>query len=62
MLYNPQIVDDLENNITTEIRTISNAVLDRVITNFSVRVVTVIQRQGAWIEYIVNYCAVLAKC
>jgi len=62
MLYNPQNVDDLDNNIATETRTISNAVLDRVITNISLRVVTVIQRQEAWIEYIVNYCAVLAKC
>jgi len=36
-------------------------VLDRVITSFHVRVVTVIQCQGAWIEHIINYYAVLAK-
>lgn len=28
---------------------------DRVITNFNVRVATVIQRRGTWIEHVINY-------
>lgn len=52
---NPQTIDALKNNIRTEIRRIPHDMLDRVITNFNVRVATVIQRQGAWIEHIINY-------
>ena len=29
--------------------------LERVINNFNVRVATVIQTRGAWIEYVINY-------
>ena len=29
--------------------------LDRVINNFNVCVATAIQRQGAWVEYVINY-------
>ena len=31
---------------------------DRVITNFNVRVATVIQRRGTWIEHVINYWTV----
>jgi len=52
---NPRTIDALKNKIRPEIRNIHHEMWDRVITNFSVRVVTVIQRQGAWIEHIIKY-------
>jgi len=52
---NHQTVDALKKYIRIEIRRIAYAMLDLVITNFNVRVSTVIQRQGAWIEHIIKY-------
>jgi len=57
------IIDLLMNNIRTEISVIPHEVLDRVITVLNVRVATVMekqQRQGALIEQIMNFWAVLA--
>ena len=58
---NLQIIDARKHNIRTEIRRIPNKVLDRVIINFDLRVATLTQRRGAWIEHIINYWAALAK-
>ena len=51
----PQTIDALKENISCEIRRIPCEMLDRVINNFNVRVATVIQRRGAWIEHVINY-------
>ena len=51
---NLQTKDALKENIRREIR-IPGEMFDRVINNFNVRVATVIQRQGAWIEHVINY-------
>ena len=52
---NPQTIEALKENIRREIRRIPREMLDRVITNFNVRVGAVIQRRGSWIEHIINY-------
>ena len=52
---NPQTIEALKANILQEIRRIPLDMCDRVIRNFNVRVATVIQRRGAWIEHINNY-------
>jgi len=52
---NLQTVDALNNNTGTEIRRIHHEMLDRVVTNFNVRVAAVIQRQAAWMEDIISY-------
>ena len=52
---NPQTIEGLKANILQEIRRIPLDMCDRVIRNFNVRVATVIQRRGAWIENINNY-------
>ena len=52
---NLQIIDVLKENIHREIRRIPREMLDRVINNFNVCVATVIQRRGAWIEYVINH-------
>ena len=52
---NPQTIEALKANIRQEIRRIPLDMCDRVIRNFNVRVATVIQRRGAWIEHVINY-------
>jgi hypothetical protein len=52
---NLQTIEALKANIRQEIRRIPLDMCDRVITNFNVRIATVIQRRGAWIEHIINY-------
>jgi len=42
------------NNNRTVIRRILHEMLDEVMTQFNARVVTVIQRQEAWIQHITN--------
>jgi len=51
---NLQTTDAFKCNIRTEIRRIPHEMLDRVITNFNVRVATVIHPQGVWIENTIN--------
>ena len=41
-------------NILQEIRR-NMDMCDHVITNFNLRVATVIQRRGTWIEHVINY-------
>ena len=52
---NPQTTEALKTNIRREIRRIPQEMCARVIQNFNVRVATVIQRRGAWIEHVINY-------
>ena len=59
---NLQTIDALKENIRREIRRIPREMLDRVINNFNVRVATVIQTRGAWIEYVINYWTTLRNC
>ena len=53
--HNPQTIEALKANIRQKIRRIPLDMCDRVITNFNVRVATVIQRRGTWIEHVINY-------
>jgi len=57
MVYanNLQAINALKDNVRTEIRNISPEMLDSDTANVNVRVATVIQRQGAWIEHMINY-------
>ena len=55
----PQTIDALKEDICCEIRRIAHEMLDRVINNYNVRVTTVIQRWGAWIEHVINYWTTL---
>lgn len=52
---NPQTREVLKANIRREIRRIPVDMCQRVINNLNVRLATVIQRRGAWIEHILNY-------
>ena len=45
----------IKTNIRQEIQRIPLEMCARVIQNFNVRVATVIQRRGAWIEHVINY-------
>ena len=59
---NLQIIDVLKENIHREIRRIPREMLDRVINNFNVCVANVIQRRGAWIEYVINHWTTPRNC
>jgi len=63
MVYanNLQAINALKDNVRTEIRNISPEMLDSDTANVNVRVATVIQRQGAWIEHMINYWNEFAK-
>ena len=53
---NPQTTEVLKDNIRREIRQIPQKIFIRAVGNFNIRVAAVIQRGGAWIEHIINYC------